>query len=247
MRKKFQNKISIVTGGSLGIGREIAIKLAQEGAIVGLVARNVAGLKQTLKMVEQAGGKGEIFPLDLRNVAAIYDFARKVKKRWGRVDILVNVAGIYHGKDKAYYHIPFTNYTASEILNTYEVGINAPTFLCHALLPLMNKGGRIINISGTFESGAAGWLPYYVSKRAIEDLTVGLAEELRDKAIRVNCISPSDTATEAYQKFFPEYVSEAQSPERIAKYVINLCSENKMTGKVIVIKKDKKPFEGYHF
>ena len=71
----------------------------------------------------------------------------------------------------------------------------------------MHAGSKIINISGTFESGAKGWLPYYVSKKAIENLTVGLSQELRDKQIQVNCISPSDTLTESYQKFFPEYAT----------------------------------------
>lgn len=247
MKKKLKNKVSIITGASAGIGRAIAVKFAQEEAYVGLVARNVDRLKDTLKMAKEAGGKGEIFPLDLKNVKSIYDFAQKIKEKWGRVDILVNVAGVYHGKDKAYYHIPFTNYKVEEILNTYEVGINAPTFLTHALLPLMAKGGKIINISGTFESGAAGWLPYYVSKRAIEDLTVGLAEELKDRGIQVNCISPSDTATDSYQKFFPQYVNEAQDPARIARLVVKLCAEkNTSSGKVFVIKKGKKPVESFH-
>jgi len=97
--------------------------------------------------------------------------------------------------------------------------------------------------------GAKGWLPYYVSKRAIEDLTIGLAEELKDKSIQVNAISPSDTATEAYKKYFPQYVKEAIEPEKIAKQAVFLCSPeaNDITGKVSVVKKGEKPFEGFHY
>ena len=112
----------------------------------------------------------------------------------------------------------------------------------------MSKGGRIINISGTFESGAKGWLPYFVSKKAIEDLTIGLAEELKEKNILVNAISPSDTSTDAYKKYFPQYLPDAISPDNIAKFAVHLCSlETKnITGKVFVLKKDKEPYEGYH-
>ena len=108
--------------------------------------------------------------------------------------------------------------------------------------------GKILNISGTFENGAKGWLPYFVSKKGIEDLTIGLAEELKDKDIQVNAISPSDTATEAYQKYFSQYMNEAIDPKEIAKYAAYLCSDkaNKITGKVFVMKKGQEPYEGYH-
>lgn len=82
--------------------------------------------------------------------------------------------------------------------------LTAPTLLSHALIPLIPTGSSIINLSGTFENGGKGWLPYYVSKRAIEDLTIGLADELKDKGINVNYVSPSDTATDEYKRFFPE-------------------------------------------
>ena len=111
----------------------------------------------------------------------------------------------------------------------------------------MKQKSKIINLSGTFENGSKGWLPYYVSKRGIEDLTIALSQELKEKSIQVNCISPSDTATEAYSKFFPEYIDEAIDPIEIAKKIVELCDENNTTtGKVIVMKKDTEPFEGFH-
>ena len=105
-----------------------------------------------------------------------------------------------------------------------------------------------MNLSGTFENGAKGWLPYYVSKRAMEDFTVGLAEELKEKGIQVNCVSPSDTATESYARFFPQYMDEAINPKEIAKKFVELAGvQNKTTGKIIVMKKDKQPFEHFHY
>ena len=118
--------------------------------------------------------------------------------------------------------------------------------LVHGLVNLMPKKSKIINISGTFESGAKGWLPYYVSKKAIEDLTIGLAQELECKDIQVNAISPSDCATFAYKKYFPQYINEAIAPEKIAQFVVDLCQKD-ITGKVFVLKKDQEPFESFHY
>ena len=237
---KLKNKVAIVTGASTGIGRSIAIEFARQGAIVGLVSRFVEGLNQTFKAVNKVGGKGEVFVLDLRENKAIQDLAKKIKNKWKKVDVLVNVAGVYHGKDKAYFGIGFADYSVDQILETFDVGITAPTLLSHQLLPLMGGGSKIINISGTFESGAKGWLPYYVSKKAIEDFTVGLSQELRDKQIQVNCISPSDTLTESYKKFFPEYAKEeiCLKPEDVANLAVFLASEeaDHITGQIIVLK-----------
>jgi len=181
---KLKNRVAVITGASTGIGRAIAVEFAKEGANVILIARSTDGLNETLKIIEKNDGKGEIFPINLRDVKAIENLAKKIKEKQNRVDIIVNVAGIYHGKNKVYSNIDFTDYSVDEILETFDVGITAPTLLSHELLPLMKKGSKIINISGTFESGAKGWLPYYVSKKAIEDLTVGLSQELGDKQIQ---------------------------------------------------------------
>lgn len=232
---KFKGKIAIVTGASTGIGRAIAVELSTEGAIVGLVARSIDGLKQTLEIVKS----GEIFQADLRDINSIIELSKKIKEKFERVDILVNVAGIWHDKEKAFYNINFADYSIDHVLEAFGVGIIAPTILSHELIPIM-KNGKIINISGTFENGAKGWLPYFISKKAIEDLTVALSQELRDKQIQVNCISPSDVASEAYKKFFPEYATEnnALKPEDVARLAAFLASEeaDHITGQIIVIK-----------
>lgn len=240
-------KYAVVTGASTGIGRAIAIALGRAGITVGLIARSKNRLEETLNAITQSGGTGKVFPLDLRDVSAVYLLAEQFKKEWRQIHILANVAGIYHDTQKAYYNIPFEKYSKEEILNIYGVGTNGTTFLTHALLPIMKKDSHIINLSGTFENGNSGWLPYYVSKRAIEDFTVGLAQELKPREIFVNCISPSDTATETYKKFFPQYMNEALDPNVIGEFVIQLVtSPNPPTGKVFVLKKDTAPYEAFH-
>jgi len=241
------NQFIISTGASTGIGRAIAIEFAKSGATVALIARSKEKLEKTKQLVEQAGGKAEVFVTDLSKIENINQLITKIKSKTNQINALINVAGIWHGKNTVYAGTDFDTFDQQVILDTITVGTTAPTLLSHALISLMKKGSSIINISGTFESGAKGWLPYFVSKKAIEDLTIGLADELKDKGVKVNCISPSDTATEEYKKYFPQYIKDAISPQEIAEYAVYLAS-NKFedTGKVFVMKKDKKPYEGYH-
>jgi NAD(P)-dependent dehydrogenase (short-subunit alcohol dehydrogenase family) len=243
-----QNSTAVVTGASTGIGRTISIALAKIGVKVFLVARNNNKLKETKKLIDNFHGKAEIKLCDLSEVSSIHDLVNDIKKTKKKINILVNVAGIWHGKDEVYASKDFELFSEKVILDTYNVGIVAPTLLSHSLIPYMPRESKIINISGTFESGAKGWLPYYVSKRAIEDLTIGLSQEVKDKGITVNAISPSDTATEEYKKYFPQFIQDAISPEEIAKQVISFCygEDRDKTGQVIVIKKGEKPFKHFH-
>lgn len=242
------DKFAVVTGASTGIGRAIAVALAKEGVRVGLVARTKERLKETKSLIEKAKGTSGVFVADLSNIDSVNKLIAEIKSKFNRVDVLVNVAGIWHGKDEVYAGRDFETFPQQVIVDTYNVGTVSPTLLAHGLIPLMPEGARIINVSGTFENGAKGWLPYFVSKKAIEDLTIGLSEELEKKGILVNAISPSDTATEAYKKYFPQYIPEAVEPEEIAKFVVYLCSDeaSDISGKVFVVKKGKEPYEGYH-
>lgn len=241
-------KFAIVTGASTGIGRAIALELAQNGYFIALVGRSEKGLAETQSLITKSGSKAEVYICDLAKTGAISTLISSIKEKTNNVDVLVNVAGIWHGKDEVFAGKNFETFPNEVILDTYAVGLIAPTLLAHGLIPMMPPKGKIINISGTFENGAKGWLPYFVSKKGIEDLTVGLAQELKDKDIQVNAVSPSDTATEAYKKYFPQYLAEAIEPAEIAKQVAYLCSDkaNDITGKVFVTKKDKEPYEGYH-
>lgn len=241
-------KTAIVTGASTGIGRAVAQELAQHDYRVILVARNLPALSETKRTIEQNNGKAEIFTTDLASVDSVNKLIASITSRYTEIHLIANIAGIWHGSDEVYAGKDFEDFDQNIILNTYQVGTITPTLLIHGLLPHMKACSKVINLSGTFENGAKGWLPYFVSKRAIEDLTLGLAQELEEKDIQVNCISPSDTATEAYAKFFPQYMNDAIEPSEIAKKIVDLAREdNNTTGKIFVMKKGSEPYEHFHY
>lgn len=238
------NKYAVVTGASTGIGRAVAIELAREGFKTILAGRSKDKLLETETIIKNNGGEAEVILVDFSDLNSIRDFVRTVKEKTSKIDVLANIAGIWHGKDEVYAGREFETFDEKVILDTFSVGLTAPAVLTHYFIPLMSAGGSIINLSGTFENGGKGWLPYYVSKKAIEDLTVGLAEELKDKGINVNCVSPSDTATDQYKRFFPEDAKDAQTPEEVAKLFTDVLKKD-VTGKVFVIKGGKVT-EGFH-
>jgi len=182
-----------------------------------------------------------MFIADLRDQRALERIAVEVEDTWGGADIIVNVAGVWHDGQKVYYGPDLAKTPVEQIDEVLEVGIRAPMQLTRLLLPHMieRKRGKILNISGTFSSGGAGWLHYYVSKKALESFTVGLADELRKHEIQVNCISPSDVATEALSRFFPEDAEKALAPADVAELARLLLDEgvaDHITGQIVVIK-----------
>jgi len=193
-------KSAIVTGSSTGIGKATAIELAKNGYHVFLVARNVSKIKKVAQEISDNGGESTVAVTDLSDINSINSLIDLVHKSTNKVHAIVNIAGIWHGENEVFAGKDYSDFDQKVILDTYTVGFVAPSILVHGLLDKMNKGSKVVNLSGTFENGAKGWLPYFSSKRALEDFTVGLAEELQARDIQVNCISPSDTATEEYSR-----------------------------------------------
>jgi 3-oxoacyl-[acyl-carrier protein] reductase len=237
---KLKGVTAIVTGASTGIGRSIALAIAKEGGRVGLIGRSSEGLAHTLGLIQHFKGEARIFLADLRDAAAVERLAQDATSAWGDIDAVVNCAGVWHNSERAYYGIPLAQMTRDEIDEVLDVGTRAPLQLARLLLPGMIKRrrGKILNISGTFSAGGAGWLHYFVSKKALEAFTAGLADELRPHEIQVNCISPSDVQTDALGKYFPDDFKTALPPEEVARFAVFLLSgdADHITGAVIVIK-----------
>ena len=237
----FTGKTAVVTGASIGIGRAIATMLSSNGASVALIARPGPRLDESTRIVQRAGGTAVAFPCNLRDPSAVEGAARAIERRFGSPHIIVNCAGVWHDSNVVYAGKELQDTPIEEIREVFEVTLLGAFLLTRALLPgiLKRRSGKILQISGTFESGAAGWLHYYVAKKALEHFSEGLAQELRKHEIQVNTVSPSDTLTEAYRHFFPDTPKEqCVSPEEIADIAKFLLSDaaDHITGACVAVR-----------
>lgn len=240
-------KYAVVTGASSGVGGAISLELAKSGYFVALVGRNQEKLAEVSAQIKALKGESQIFPGNLNTTEGVDQLVSQLKQNTRVVNVLVNAAAIWHGENEVFAGRDFATFPESVVVDTMMVGLVSPMLLVHGLLSLMPAKSKVINITGTFESGGKGWLPYFVSKRGLEDFTLGLSQELADKDIRVNAISPSDVATPAYEKYFPQYYDDGIDPAEIAKFAVSLCaSDSKITGKVFVMKKGQPVSELFH-
>src|SRR5215472_1166683 len=184
---------ALITGGTSGIGRAVANKLAPLGIHVLVVGRNAERGKRTIDEIRAAGGRAVFFSSDLRDVSGARAVAKKaVELGNGHVDILINNAGIF----------PFgpTHEMTEELFDSvYSLNVKAPYFLVAELAPLMAKRGKgaIVNISTMVaDYGAPGMSLYGSSKAAINLLTKTWAAEYGLSGVRVNAVSPGPTRTE---------------------------------------------------
>ena len=179
--------------------------------------------------------------IDLSDLDETSSLADKLKNEFTHVDLFANIAGVWHNEDRAYYGPHLEDIPIDELHEVMNVGLLAPMILSRALLESMpdNSGCQILNLSGTFNSGGANWVHYFVSKRALELLTQALADENRDRGVRVNCVSPADTATPEYRKFFPEDADGALNPDYIADVMWSLQTRpefHNISGEIIELR-----------
>lgn len=183
---------ALVTGGTSGIGRATADKLAQLGIHILVTGRDAARGKQTVDEIRAAGGKADFISSDLRDA----DSARQLAKRAielgdGHVDILINNAGVFPFG-------PTHEMTEQQFDLVFSLNVKVPYFLVAELAPLMvkRKKGAIVNVSTMVaDYGAPGMSLYGSSKAAINLLTKTWAAEYGPSGVRVNAVSPGPTRT----------------------------------------------------
>ena len=235
------DKTAVVTGGSRGIGRAIAVALAAEGAKVAVIsAGNAAAAEETLSRIKEQGGEAVAMQCDVADDAAVSDMINAVKEQFGSVDILVNNAGIT--RDGLLMRMKEGDWQA--VLDTNLTGV----FHCtKAVTKLMMKqrSGAIINITSVVgQTGNAGQANYAAAKAGMIGFTKSVAKELASRGIRVNAVAPgcidtdmtavlSDAVKEDMLKSIP--LGRVAQPEEVAKAVVFLASDNAsyITGQVL--------------
>jgi len=181
-----QGRIALVTGASQGIGRACALALAQAGAAVVLAARNEVKLAEAVAEIEAAGGQAAAFPLDVASEDSIKAGAKAVLERFGKVEILVNNAGITRdGLMMAMKRADWDTVLGTNLTGAF--------LLTQAVLRpmLKNRWGRIVNISSVVgRTGQAGQVNYAASKAGLIGMTRSLAREVASRGITVNAVAP---------------------------------------------------------
>lgn len=181
-----EGRIALVTGASQGIGRACALELARAGAMVALAARNEAKLADVAGEIRAAGGSAEAFALDVANGESISAGAKAILERFGKIEILVNNAGIT--RDGLVLRMKRPDW--DDVLGTNLTGA---FLLTQALLSpmLRNRWGRIINITSVVgRTGQAGQVNYAASKAGLIGMTRSLAREVASRGITVNAVAP---------------------------------------------------------
>jgi NAD(P)-dependent dehydrogenase (short-subunit alcohol dehydrogenase family) len=194
---KMAPKIALVTGGSRGLGRNTALKLARRGTGVVLTYRSQqAEANAVVAEIQAAGGQAAALQLDVADSASFPAFAARLRETlarvWGaeRFHQLVNNAGMG-------VHAAFADTTQAQFDELVNVHLKGPFFLTQALLPLLADGGRIVNISsGLARFALPGYAAYAAMKGGIEVLTRYQAKELGARGIAVNVVAPGAIETD---------------------------------------------------
>lgn len=237
-----QDRVAIVTGGSRGIGRAIVLEFASQGANVAfnyLTSKNAA--EEVKKEIESKKRRALVFHSDVKNLEAMKKLVEEVKEKLGRLDIIVNNAGIL--KDKALMLMEEEDW--EDVIATNLTG--AFNLVRAAIVTFMKqKSGNIINITSVAGiTGAPRQVNYSASKAGLIGLTKALAKEVGPYNIRVNAIAPGYIDTDMLKELKEDYrgdlvnkipLKRFGSSEEIAKIVAFLASDNAgyITGQTIV-------------
>ncbi len=225
-----QGQIVIVTGASRGLGQAMARALAERGAVVVAAARG-------LTAQNPPAGAALAMSVEVRDPTQVQELAHQVQQRYGRIDVLVNNAGLMAGE------VAFLDTTPELWREIVDTNLWGAFLCCRAVAPVMvNQGsGAIVNIS----SGAAvrtGFLnvPYGVSKAGLDRLTLGLSAELQQYGVACVSLSPPVSATETVRRLYAgrDVDAWAQPPELTARALCALLADDPMryTGQVVAVR-----------
>ena len=238
---RLADRVALITGAASGIGAATARRFAREGALVGVNDADAAGAERVAEEIRSAGGKATAVPGDVTKRATVEEMIRQVVGAWGRVDILINNAGINRDAMAA-------KMTEEQWDRVLDVNLKG-SFLCaQAVLPGMRERGwgRVTNTSSIGSLGNIGQANYAASKAGVIGLTRTLALEYAKYGVTVNCVAPGATMTPMIAGI-PDKIKEQMiaripmgriaSPDEIASLHCFLASDEAafITGQVIFV------------
>ena len=241
-RFRLDGKVAVVTGASSGLGVAFAQALAEAGADVALGARRVERLADTAALVEGAGRRAVSHGTDVSDPQACTDLVAAAMEAFGRVDVLVNNAGIGTA-------VPATRESPEQFRSVIDVNLNGAYWMAQACGRVMQPGSSIVNISSILGLTTAG-LPqaaYSASKAALVGLTRDLAQQWTGrKGIRVNAVAPGFFESEMTDEYPPGYLDERMhripvgrkgDPAELAATVVFLASDaaGYVTGQTLAV------------
>jgi len=235
-----ENRVALVTGSSRGIGKTIALKLAEAGASLGINYKsNTWAADEVVESIKKMEHKAISVQCDVSNFADVEEMVKKVLSEFGRIDILVNNVGPFLYKS-------IYDTTIQEWHQIINSNLNSTFYCCKAVVPIMRKqkSGNIINIGAPNAERTQGYLkncPYATAKTGVVVLSKSLAREEAKNGIQVNVVNPgfieTDQYTDEMKKDMPKEVPlrKLGKPEDIANAVLFLVSEeaNYITGSVL--------------
>ena len=242
---RFQDKGVIVTGAGSGIGREVCFQFAREGAIVAVSDVDIAMAERTVEEIAKDGGRAHAFELDVTDPEAVAHCVAAAAKQLGRLDVLVNNAGIRE-------IVPVLELSHEEWSRVINVNITG-VFLCAQAfarqLVEAEQPGAIVNLASTLGVQASpNRAAYTASKHAVVGLTKEMAMELGEKRIRVNAVGPGVIRTPLTERYFQDadYANQIRGihalnrwgePPEVAKAILFLASEDASfcTGTTLIV------------
>jgi NAD(P)-dependent dehydrogenase (short-subunit alcohol dehydrogenase family) len=216
------SRVVIVTGAAGNLGRAVARTFAAQGARLALVDLKPEALDAARRELPP-GSDAETFPTDLMDALAVESMAAAVAARFGRVDVLANIAGGFT-MGPPLHETPDKDWELMLNLNARTV-----FYCCRAVVPriLASGGGRIVNVSARAATRGIGHMgPYCASKAAVITLTEALSDELRDQGINVNCVLPGTLDTPQNRSAMPDQDHGRWVPlEALADVILFLTSD----------------------
>lgn len=226
--KRFQNKVSLITGGNRGIGRAIALRLASEGSGIILFGRNERDNQSVEKEITEAFGVPvKSYEVDISSKESVEEGVKAAISHFRRIDVLINNAGICR------LSTPFAEVKDEEWAQTLSVNLYGVIYTIRLVIPYLEKeGGKIINIASLAGEvgGIATSADYVASKAALQGITKSLARELGPKHINVNAIAPGFVRTQMTEKMSINLdaipLRQVAEPEDIAAAAAFLSSDD---------------------